>query len=251
MHSRREVVLGGLLAVGFVPTCACAQSETFGCVISDARIVSMLGSRPPAFAFNIDNDMVENGSGNKDFDRALAITLAKISERFNILPGFAFFGEGNEGPNAFASQSRRLGRSDGSVVFGKAMFNLLMRSADHPEVGVAAVCSHEFGHILQFRMGLQNRLVGPDRRVKRLELHADYLAGYFAGLRKKERPDFPAAVFALTQYNFGDTLYTNVDHHGTPDERGQAVVAGFEAAYRDGKSLSVAIEEGIRFVAAI
>jgi hypothetical protein len=250
MQSRREV-LGGLLTVGFMPACACAQSQTFGCVVSDQRLAGMLGSRPAPFAFNIDNDAVENGSGNKDFDRALAITLAKLSDLFNILPGFAFFNEGNDGPNAFASQSRRLGRDDGSVAFGKVMFGKLLQSRDSPELGVAAVCSHEFGHILQFRLDLQKRLVGADRRVKKLELHADYLAGYFAGLRKKERPDFPAAVFAQTQYNFGDTHYANIDHHGTPEERGQAVVGGFEAAYRQGKTLSVAIEEGIRFVDTI
>jgi hypothetical protein len=251
MHSRRDVVLGGLLTIGFMPRCACAQSQTFGCVISDQHLAGMLGSRPASFSFNIDNDAVENGSGNKDFDRALAVTLAKLSDLFNVLPGFAFFNEGNEGANAFACQSRRLGRDDGSVVFGKVMFNKLMQSRDSPELGVAAVCSHEFGHILQFRMDLQKRLVGPDRRVKKLELHADYLAGFFAGLRKRERPDFPAAVFAQTQYSFGDTQYANNDHHGTPDERAQAVVGGFQAAYRDGKSLPVAIEEGIRFVGAI
>jgi hypothetical protein len=250
MQSRREV-LGGLLTIGFIPACACAQSGSFGCVVSDQRLAGMLGSRPAAFAFNIDNDAVENGSGNKDFDRALAITLAKLSDLLNVLPGFAFFSEGTDGPNAFASSSRRLGRDDGSVAFGKVMFGKLMQSRDNPELGVAAVCSHEFGHILQFKTDLRRRLVGADGRVKRLELHADYLAGYFAGLRKKERPDFPAAIFAQTQYNFGDTLYAEIDHHGTPDERGQAVVGGFQAAYRDGKSLSVAIEEGIRFVGAI
>ena len=138
---------------------------------------------------------------------ALAITLAKLSDLLGILPGFAFFNEGTGGQNAFASRSRRLGRDDGSVVFGQVMFGKLMQSQDSPELGVAAVCSHEFGHILQFKMDLQNRLVGPDGRVKRLELHADYLAGYFAGLRKRERADFPAAIFAQTQYDFGDTAY--------------------------------------------
>jgi hypothetical protein len=39
--------------------------------------------------------------------------------------------------------------------------------------------------------------------------------------------------------------------NGTPDERGLAVVGSFEAAYRHGKSVSVAIEEGISFVGAV
>ena len=247
MYSRRKV-LAGLLGIGCIPRCACAQAGYFGCVISDQRLAATLGNDPMMFAFDINKDAYENGSGNKDFDRALAITLTKLSDSFDILPGFAFFHEGDEGANAFASRSRRLGRADGSVVFGKVLLNLLMRSRDNPELRVAAVCAHEFAHIMQYRLSLENRLVGPDRRVKRLELHADFMAGYFAGLRKKERPDFPAAVFAQTQFSFGDTQYNDPDHHGTPDERGQAVVAGFQASHRDGKGLGDAIEEGIRFV---
>ena len=37
MQSRREV-LGGLLTIGFIPACACAQSESFGCVVSDHNV---------------------------------------------------------------------------------------------------------------------------------------------------------------------------------------------------------------------
>jgi hypothetical protein len=250
MLKRREVVLGGLLTISFMPRCACAKIQTLGCVITDQQLVSIAGSRPPVFGFNIDKDSVENGSGNKQFDLALAITLAKVSELFGVLPGFGFFNE-DEGPNAFASQSKRLARDDGSVVFGKLMLANLMRSRDNPELGVAAVCAHEFGHILQYKLGLQQQLIGPDGRVMKLELHADYLAGFFAGMRKKERPDLPAAVFAQTQYNFGDTQYNNPQHHGTSDQRGQAVVAGFEASYRQRKSLSVAVQEGIKFVSSI
>ena len=36
---------------------------------------------------------VETGSGDRDFDRALAETLLSLSTRFFVLPGFAFFNE--------------------------------------------------------------------------------------------------------------------------------------------------------------
>jgi hypothetical protein len=250
MYSRRKV-LGGLLTIGCIPRCACARAGHFSCLISDDHLAATLGGDPLTFNFDINRDAYENGSGNKDFDRALAVTLTKLSDSFGILPGFAFFHEGSEGANAFASRSRRLGRADGSVVFGKILLNLLMRSRDNPELRVAAVCAHEFAHIMQFKLNLHDRLVGADRHVKRAELHADFMTGYFAGIRKKERPDFPAAVFALTQFTYGDTNYNEPDHHGTPDERGQAVVGGFQASHRDGKGLGDAIEEGIRFVSKI
>jgi hypothetical protein len=165
------------------------------------------------------------------------------------LPGFAFFNEPGS-PNAFASRVRKLGRSDGSILFGRKLFREILSRRERPEIGIVCVCAHEFGHIAQYKYDVYDRLVGVDRRVKRLELHADFLSGYFAGLRKIQRPDFPAATFALTQFGFGD--YTDdVDHHGTPDERGAAVVAGYRAAYEEKLKFGYALESGIRYVSQV
>src|SRR5436190_9340278 len=120
-----------------------------------------------------------------------------------------------------------------------------MNSNEHPEVGILTVCAHEFAHIVQFKYGIDKRLVPcRDCSVKRLELHADFLAGYFAGRRKLERSDFPAAVFAKTQYNFGDDHYGSPTHHGTPKERGEAVVAGFSSGFRDRQDFQTALQVG-------
>jgi predicted metalloprotease len=216
--------------------------------LSDPELESRVGENPKKFDF--DRDQVQNGSGNKLFDRALAHTLAKTSDQFNVLPGFAFFDD-KTSRNAFASRSSRLGRADGSVVFGKNMFSELMQRPQHPELGIAAVCAHEFGHIAQYKHGIEERLVGQDHRVKRLELHADFLAGYFAGRRKLETSDFPAAVFAETQFNLGDKNFGDPDHHGSNKERGDAVVAGFEAAYRDRLDFMPALEKGVQYVMEI
>jgi hypothetical protein len=62
-------------------------------------------------------------------------------------------------------------------MFGLVLFDTLMRSPDNPKLKVAAVCAHEFGHILWHKWGLHDRLIGSDGRVAKLELHADYLAG--------------------------------------------------------------------------
>lgn len=192
---------------------------------------------------------VETGSGDRDFDRALAQTLQFISDRFFVLPGFAFFNELGS-PNAFAARTRRMGRSDGDVLFGRKLFRKIMSGREHPEIGIVSVCAHEFGHIAQFKYDVSNRLVGLDRRVKRLELHADFLSGYFAGLRKRERPDFPAAIFALTGFEAGD-YSDDITHHGTPDERGAAVVAGYRAGYDEKLKFGYALESGIRYVKQI
>ena len=114
-----------------------------------------------------------------------------------------------------------------------------------------AVCAHEFGHILQFKHGLIRKVNEGQPTVKRSELQADYFAGYFAGLRKRERPEYPAAVVAVTQFSVGDHGVTNKNHHGTPKERGAAVVRGFEAAFRQNKNLSEAIQESTAYVMSL
>ena len=192
---------------------------------------------------------VETGSGDRDFDRALAETLLSLSTRFFVLPGFAFFNE-RYGANAYACSTRNMGRSDGDVLFGRQLFRKIMSGRERPDVGIVSVCAHEFGHIAQFKYDVSNRLVGVDRRTKRLELHADFLSGYFAGLRKIQRPDFFAVTFALTQFELGD--YTDdIDHHGTPDERAAAVVAGYRAAYEEKLKFGYALESGIRYVSRV
>ena len=59
---------------------------------------------------------------------------------------------------------------------------LLKFEREHPDVAVSAVCAHEFGHITAIKYGLMKRLKDGQPSVKRSELHADFLAGYFAGV---------------------------------------------------------------------
>jgi hypothetical protein len=186
-------------------------------------------------------------SGDKDFDAALAISLSRISDAFSVLPGFAYYDD-YDGANAYASEVARLKNADGTVLFGTRLLKRLLALPESPDAAVAAVCAHEFGHILQYKQKLQRRVNEGQTTIKRVELQADFFAGYFAGLRKLERPDFPAAVFALTQYNSGDAMINDQDHHGTPDERGAAISQGFETAYRKRLPLSEAIETSVAYV---
>jgi hypothetical protein len=191
---------------------------------------------------------VTYGSGDPTFDRALAVTLLKIRDIFSVLPGFVFSERVYR--NAFASDNRALGRDDGSIVFGRSLYRKIMTRREHPEIGIVAICAHEFGHIAQFKHKINNILV-VNRRVKRCELHADFMAGYFAGRRKLETPEFPAAIFPATMYRFEPGDYGSDDFHGTRQERGDAVVAGFESAFRARESFAGALETGIRYVQRI
>jgi hypothetical protein len=244
MMHRREVVLGGLLTIVWGGSCAYSRPLDGGCMRDDAELHELVGKAPGSFDFA--NARLDNGSGDRSLDRALAIGLTRLSDMFGVLPGFAFFDDADyPRGNAIASPSQRLGRPDGSVIFGKKLLQHLLQQ-ENGEAAVIGVCAHEFGHIAQTKRKRREDLVVNDR-VKRAELHADYLAGYFAGRRRLEKSEFPAAVIALAQYSGGD-FSNDPTHHGTPEERGQAVVEGFQAAYRDKKTFDRAFNDGVKFV---
>lgn len=189
-------------------------------------------------------------SGDSNFDYALAQTLGILVEMFNVLPGFAYFDEESEDQaNAYATSAVRLGRDDGSVFFGKHLLAKILR--DHPASAVAGVCAHEFAHILQYKLNLIPKFEDGQPNGRRTELHADVLAGYFAGVRSKDNSAFNAAEVALVFHNLGDTNFGDEDHHGTYQQRSDAVRAGYYMSYRDGRSFSDAMQLSINYVMSL
>jgi hypothetical protein len=248
MLTRREAILGGALTL-LSCHCACAQAARphgEGCTLDPEQAEAFLATATEPQAFDHGNEKLIASTGNRDFDFALAQTLSRITEIYGVLPGFSFFDD-YDGPNAYATPAKRLQRADGTVLFGKRYFMNAMQEKESPEVGVIATCAHEFGHIVQYKHGLQKRLTEGHPNIKRLELNADFFAGYFAGARKLEKPEFPAAVFAANRYAHGD-YHTSKTHHGTPDERVAAIVRGFETSYKERRSFADAIGIGVDYV---
>lgn len=250
MISRRDVALGGLLSIGWLAApCGCSAhaSQGFGCMLEDDAAGQVFAMKAQPFGPGDAPRIV--GSGDRELDYALAQTLSRLTDTWNVLPGFAWFDDA-AAPNAFATSRPLLSRSDGTVLFGRRLLERCLKSREHPDVAVSAVCAHEFGHIAQYKYELNKRLSARQSSVKRNELHADFLAGYFAGVRKLDRPDFPAAVYATTQYAFGDDRVDSDRHHGRPEERAAAIVKGFETAFRERRSPADALQIGMSYVGA-
>jgi hypothetical protein len=214
----------------------------------EAEQLLATGTRQQIFATG--NEPIIESSGNREFDYALAQTLYRISDTLQVLPGFGYFDE-PDSPNAYATSVVRMARADGTVLFGRRYRKRLMAWPEHPDVAVTAVCAHEFGHILQYKLRLEQIIQFGQKTVKRLELHADYLAGYYAGTLKVIKPGYPAAVFATQRYSAGDPNVNSPDHHGTYEERAAAVVRGFEVAYRERRNLSDAVQIGVNYVSML
>jgi hypothetical protein len=249
MLTRRDIVSSGALTLIW-GHCACAQDGArprgSGCMLEPQQAEPFLATATEPQLFDNAKEKLIASTGNREFDYALALTLSRMTDMFGVLPGFSFFDD-YDGENAYATPATKLKRADGTVLFGKRYFMKAMLLPESPEVGVVATCAHEFGHIVQWKHKLMTRLSEGQPTVKRIELHADFFAGYFAGARKREKPDFPAAVFATTRHSRGD-FSTGKSHHGTPDERAAATVRGFETAYRERRSFADAITIGMNYV---
>lgn len=255
--NRRTFLRDSGIAIGTFAACACpclARTarviESLGCVLTDADSDRLYPPGTATGRYVRGDEPIILKSGNREFDIALAQTLVKISHALDVSPGFAFYDD-SDGMNAYATRRVHLNGVDGTVLFGQGFLRKIMSGGESPEVAVAAVCAHEFGHILQFKHGLTDQVAHGDTTVRRVELQADFFSGYFAGIRRKERPSYPAAVAALAQYNVGDNAVNSPQHHGTREERGAAFVRGYEVSYRENRSLGEAIQISLNYVARL
>jgi predicted metalloprotease len=87
--------------------------------------------------------------------------------------------------------------------------------------------------------------------VKRTELHADFMSGYYTGCLKISDANYPAAIVPLTHYDLGDNDSNSHDHHGTPEERASAVQEGFDAGFVKKLPLKRAAALALTYVQAI
>ena len=255
MKTRREIVLGGLLTMVFVGEYGCSSQaasvqHASGCMISANDAKRLLAKNTGHQIVITGAEPIIASSGDKQFDLALAQTLSRISDTLEVVPGFAFFDDGVSA-NAYATPLARLSNSDGTVLFGKTLLKRILTEPESPDAIVTAICAHEFGHILQYKKKLTARIEAGQKTVKRLELHADFLAGFYAGNRKLQKPTYPAAVYVSIAKKSGDYNQSAPNHHGQPDERAAAVVRGFKVAHDERRILAEAVEIGINYVATV
>jgi hypothetical protein len=187
-------------------------------------------------------------SGDARLDGALGHVLAAIASLFAVHPGFGFYDDrGN--PNAIATDEPILAGTEGSVVFG---LTLLQEEMAQSEMSIVAICAHEFGHIAQYFHQMHDRLVVGQRTKRRVELHADFLAGYYLAKHTTSYAYDELRALALAWQVLGAADFTNPDHHGTGAERLGAIQQGFLfAAQRPEFRLAAALEVAARYVEAL
>lgn len=179
-------------------------------------------------------------SGNDALDRALIAEVRKLDRVFGINPGYRFMYE-TGGPNAMATGETLVGGTRGTILFGLTLVSRELNTA-YGGAALAGIAGHEGAHIYQFANGYQSRLRG--RTVKPMELHADFLAGWYFARTGRTEPSLVA--FGTSLFDKGDYQYNDRDHHGTPEERVSAMQAGY--AVGNITNVSTAAERGAQYV---
>lgn len=238
--SRRQALCGAVSAgasYSLGTGCACAQT-LLGCYPADPD--DLLQHTQDGFAFARNSASIQPGSGDADLDRALQYALTTLRTVFAVTPGFGFIDDSRFGPdgNAGATAKRLMPEGvDGTIVFGRGMLSNLMKVAD-PGAAIVAVCAHEFGHILAYRLSLHDQLVPHGSQPLRGEQYADYMAGFFAGQRKLLTPTYPAIKFLETLGAMAG------GHHGTKEQREEAVYEGYKDAHDNKLTMSQGAHRG-------
>ena len=117
------------------------------------------------------------------------------------------------------------GRIPDKVVMGDGILDGFT-ALGYEDVAPQAVLAHEYGHQVQFQLGVFSN--GTPESTRRTELMADALSAYYlshargASMQWKRVKEFLAVFF-----NIGDCEFTSSGHHGTPLQRMAAAEWGY------------------------
>ncbi|MBI1818661.1 MAG: hypothetical protein HYR72_27065 [Deltaproteobacteria bacterium] len=217
---------------------------------SGAHSAAQAAELPPYCSLDPNIDLTRfkarSSTGNNRMDKALISELKHILQVMQISPGFRIIDDLG-GPNAFAIDRTLVRGTKGTVLFG---INLLSEElvAKAGGYAIAGIAAHECSHVFQYQSPFGARLTRGARTAKPMELHADFLAGFYLG--QKRGSDLHIETFAKSLYDKGDWNFNDPGHHGTPDERVNAMKRGFALA-RDKKSFSEAAENGAIYVLSL
>ena len=186
-------------------------------------------------------------SGNPELDSSINLELTNIANTLNILPGFGFYDD-EDGANAFAIDDTVIPNTRGTVIFGKQLLSDELTRNSNGGLAIAGIIAHEFAHIYQYQSEFYQLLKRTQNSNKRVELHADYLAGYYLGLKRLRNAEIDIKAFLDSLYLKGDTHFNSPTHHGSPFERKQVMLEGYKVGLTNNRDIHQVAEMGLALV---
>jgi hypothetical protein len=165
-------------------------------------------------------------TGNQFVDNAIRVDISELNRQFGVFVPVYF--ENTDVKNAYFTNQKfpeliqeDTGSSDanytGSVFIAAGLWN--DEYIKNQGFALPAIMAHEFAHAMQYSRGFPYG-------GKWLELHADYMAGWFAGHRGRFAAQNDIGILQ-SFFNKGDYDFFSQRHHGTPQERANAFFEGF------------------------
>lgn len=166
-------------------------------------------------------------SGDANLDRILAAEMIAQSSFFSLKPAFMFYAGPDQ--NAYATTEIYLQGTQGTILYNLGFLKTQLTSTKWGGAVISGVIAHEFGHIYQYYSKYAESLAKLAKTVKFIELHADFISGFYMG-RKHVKTPLDLKDYFDEFYKLGDYQFESKDHHGTKEERYFAIKAGYNLA---------------------
>jgi hypothetical protein len=213
--TRRFLLTGAGLSVAALHCPAClAKSSLF--------VKNVLCATQSSAGLEIGEPLKTTGS--RDLDQSLITEMTKQSGFFGFRPAFILYRGGEKNAAATTETWPETPNTQGTILYNIEMLAEQLQRSKWGGAILAGVIAHEFGHIYQYFSGYMTRLSALDKTVKFVELHADFLSGFYMG-GKGEMID--VKPYADAFFRIGDYEFNNAGHHGTPEERYFVLKAGY------------------------
>lgn len=184
---------------------------------------------------DLKNRVYRTTTGNGSTDSLIHPILFRAARVYQLdrseYPTFHFLPPGAAGGDGFASDSVVLNPgTKGLVAVSLTLLHVYQpaQSSGSEQTGLLAletIIGHEFAHIYQMRNNYIDRL-SLGGGSKYIELHADYLSGWF--MSKKNGLNIAALrPVADALFSRGDSAVGQPGHHGTKEERFAATLQGY------------------------
>ncbi len=181
---------------------------------------------------------VAKTTNNVLLDNILNTEYSMLTKVFQVNLDFYILDD-SEGSNAYFTSRCSGDKCDGSILLGTNLMSEEISKSSGPE-SIKAIMAHEFGHALQNLMGWGG--IG-----KQKELHADFLAGYYIGLKSyiiRQNVD----MFTKQFFSIGDNDFFSIYHHGTSKERACSFLEGYLCATTRNYNIYQAYNAGIDYI---
>jgi hypothetical protein len=132
-----------------------------------------------------------------------------------------------------ASPEQQLGIGD-KIIMGDGILEG-MEAIGLGDVAPRGILAHEYGHHVQFELGLFDDHAGDAEATRETELEADALAGYYLSHPRGERLRHDRVdAFVRSFGEVGDCSFDADGHHGTPNQRSASTAWADELANAKG-----------------